>query len=66
MELTTILSFLLVGTLWGTTNAFMESGTTQKTEKVKKEVPKTFIARLFGDLGNLFANWRFLLPFGLN
>ena len=27
MELTTILSFLLVGTLWGTTNAFMESGT---------------------------------------
>ena len=69
MDVQYILSFLLVGTLWGTTNAFMESGTVQKPEK-KEKVPhkegEGFLAKLFGDLGNLFANWRFLLPFGLN
>ena len=67
MELTTILSFLFVGTLWGTTNAFMESGTAEdKKPEEKKKTEGSFISKLFGDLGNLFANWRFLLPFGLN
>ena len=73
MELTTLLSFLFVGTLWGTTNAFMESGTSEDKKKPKEEQAKkkdkgssSFISNLFGDLGNLFANWRFLLPFGLN
>ena len=69
MDVQSILSFLLVGTLWGTTNAFMESGTAQKPEKKEKAPQREglgFFAKLFGDLGNLFANWRFLLPFGLN
>ncbi len=67
MELTTILSFLFVGTLWGTTNAFMESATAEeKKPEQKKKAHGSFIGNLFGDLGNLFANWRFLLPFGLN
>ena len=69
MDVQSILSFLLVGTLWGTTNAFMETGTAKQPEK-KEKVPQKggegFIDKLFGDLGNLFANWRFLLPFGLN
>ena len=68
MELTTILSFLFVGTLWGTTNAFMESGTAEEKKPEQKKDTKegSFMSKMFGDLGNLFANWRFLLPFGLN
>ena len=62
MEISTILSFVLVGTLWGITNAFMESGTaTKKEEKSEKKSES-----LFSGLGNLFSNWRFLVPFGLN
>ncbi|TNV75592.1 hypothetical protein FGO68_gene8350 [Halteria grandinella] len=61
MDLQTILSFILVGSLWGTTNAFMETGT-----KPKEESKPTTSSSLFSGLGNLFANWRFLLPFGLN
>ncbi len=52
-----------MGTLWGTTNAFMESGTSQKNNDQKEKKSQK---GLFSDLGNLFANWRFLLPFGLN
>ncbi len=61
MDLSTICSFVVVATLWGTTNAFMEVGTAKPLEKKKEES-----SSLLSGLGNLFANWRFLVPFGLN
>ena len=50
--------YFLVGGIWGTTNAFMEVATEQQKEKKSSGA--------LSDTGDMFSNWRFLVPFLLN
>ena len=52
--------YFLVGTIWGTTNALMEVATEQQ-EKDKKSS-----SGALSETGDMFSNWRFLVPFLLN
>ena len=56
-----IAGYFAVGLIWGTTNALMEKGTkSSKNENSKND------ENALKETGNMFSNWRFLLPFAIN
>ena len=62
-------SFLLVGSLWGLTNAYIEQGTKEPlatTELKEFKKPSGLISGVLSDIINLFRNIGFVLPFILN
>ena len=54
-----IAGYFVVGTIWGTTNAFMELGA--KPEEGKKEEKNAL-----SETGSMFTNYKFYVPFLLN
>ena len=58
MDVKLIAGYVLVGFIWGTTNAFMELATKEEEKNKKKSALK--------ETGQMFSNWRFLVPFLLN
>eukprot|EP00347_Sterkiella_histriomuscorum_P004132 403361632 len=73
MELNSVAGFLVVGILWGTTNAFMEKGTKDKEQadaKKQSSGDKQQVnikpTSVMGEVVNMFKNIGFLLPFIIN
>ena len=52
--------YLVVGLIWGTTNALMEKGT--KEDEKKRSEQKSALA----ETGSMFSNLGFLIPFLVN
>ena len=52
--------YILVGLIWGTTNALMEIGAKEKEENEKKN------KSALSETGSMFSNMKFLVPFLIN
>eukprot|EP00455_Lapot_gusevi_P054014 TRINITY_DN8554_c0_g1_i2.p1 TRINITY_DN8554_c0_g1~~TRINITY_DN8554_c0_g1_i2.p1 ORF type:complete len:132 (+),score=21.62 TRINITY_DN8554_c0_g1_i2:54-449(+) len=60
-----LLSFVVVGALWGCTNPLLNKGSQQENKKSEKK-QKSGIKLFFSEIYQLITNWKFLLPFLLN
>ncbi|KAG6611498.1 Uncharacterized protein family UPF0546 [Phytophthora cinnamomi] len=61
--LTTLLSFLFVGALWGCTNPLLKRGSNADRMYIRKD---NSLKEIVKQLLSLLKNWQFLLPFALN
>ncbi|EGZ21141.1 hypothetical protein PHYSODRAFT_490822 [Phytophthora sojae] len=61
--LTTLLSFLFVGALWGCTNPLIKRGSDADVMYTRKD---NSLEEMKKQLLDLMKNWQFLLPFALN
>src|SRR5690606_19023790 len=64
--LSTILMCLLVGLIWGTTNALIERGVSSQNSSPKPKVERVWIIAVLYDLLELLLNWRVTLPYIAN
>ncbi|KAE8883967.1 hypothetical protein PF005_g12731 [Phytophthora fragariae] len=61
--LSTLLSFLFVGVLWGCTNPLIKRGSNADVMYTRKD---NSLGEIVKQLLGLMKNWQFLLPFALN
>ena len=63
MDFKLVCGFLVVGLIWGVTNALMEEGANDSKKKVDEGNSEQNILK---ETGSIFMNWKFMLPFLIN